>query len=56
MSNLYSMLLARYHFFPEVKTAGMYALPPLALFTSAHVSSLPHSPSHTIIFTLLIHK
>ncbi|KAL7851660.1 hypothetical protein AOLI_G00220160 [Acnodon oligacanthus] len=36
MSNLYSVLLARYHFFPRVKTAGMHALPPLALFTSAH--------------------
>ncbi|XP_066508180.1 glutamate decarboxylase 1-like [Hoplias malabaricus] len=36
MSNLYSLLLSRYHFFPEVKTAGMHALPPLALFTSAH--------------------
>ncbi|XP_036412272.1 glutamate decarboxylase 1 [Colossoma macropomum] len=36
MSNLYSVLLARYHFFPRVKTAGMHAVPPLALFTSAH--------------------
>jgi hypothetical protein len=37
MSNLYSVLLARYHFFPEVKTKGMTALPRLILFTSAHV-------------------
>ncbi|XP_038859072.1 glutamate decarboxylase 1-like [Salvelinus namaycush] len=36
MSNLYSVLLARYHFFPEVKTKGMTALPRLILFTSAH--------------------
>ncbi|XP_076837810.1 glutamate decarboxylase 1 [Brachyhypopomus gauderio] len=36
MSNLYSVLLARYHFFPNVKTEGMHALPRLALFTSAH--------------------
>uniref|UniRef100_A0A4W4DN73 Glutamate decarboxylase 3 n=1 Tax=Electrophorus electricus TaxID=8005 RepID=A0A4W4DN73_ELEEL len=36
MSNLYSVLLARYHFFPHVKTEGMHALPRLALFTSAH--------------------
>uniref|UniRef100_A0AAR2J940 Glutamate decarboxylase 1a n=1 Tax=Pygocentrus nattereri TaxID=42514 RepID=A0AAR2J940_PYGNA len=36
MSNLYSVLLARYHFFPRVKTAGMLALPPLALLTSTH--------------------
>lgn len=38
MSNLYSILLARYHFYPEVKTRGMGALPQLALFTSEHVS------------------
>ncbi|CAG14480.1 unnamed protein product, partial [Tetraodon nigroviridis] len=34
--NLYSMLLARYDFYPEVKTRGMGALPQLALFTSEH--------------------
>uniref|UniRef100_A0A3Q2XVU2 Glutamate decarboxylase 3 n=1 Tax=Hippocampus comes TaxID=109280 RepID=A0A3Q2XVU2_HIPCM len=36
MSNLYSMLVARYYFYPEVKTRGMGALPHLALFTSEH--------------------
>ncbi|KAG1969896.1 glutamate decarboxylase 1 [Pimephales promelas] len=36
MSNLYSVLLARFHFFPAVKTLGMSAIPRLALFTSAH--------------------
>ncbi|XP_006634608.2 glutamate decarboxylase 1 [Lepisosteus oculatus] len=36
ISNLYSVLLARYHFFPEVKTKGMAAVPRLALFTSEH--------------------
>ncbi|TWW73435.1 Glutamate decarboxylase 1 [Takifugu flavidus] len=36
ISNLYSILLARYHFYPEVKTRGMGALPQLALFTSEH--------------------
>lgn len=37
ISNLYSILVARHHFYPEVKTRGMGALPQLALFTSAHV-------------------
>ncbi|KAF7654318.1 hypothetical protein LDENG_00071450 [Lucifuga dentata] len=36
ISNLYSVLVARYHFFPEVKTKGMRALPQLLLFTSEH--------------------
>lgn len=40
MSNLYSVLLARFHLFPAVKTHGMSAIPRLALFTSAHVHDL----------------
>ncbi|XP_029930608.1 glutamate decarboxylase 1 [Myripristis murdjan] len=36
ISNLYSILVARYHFYPEVKTKGMAALPQLVLFTSEH--------------------
>ncbi|XP_071392249.1 glutamate decarboxylase 1 [Centroberyx affinis] len=36
ISNMYSILVARYHFYPEVKTKGMGALPQLALFTSEH--------------------
>ncbi|XP_023251649.1 glutamate decarboxylase 1-like [Seriola lalandi dorsalis] len=36
ISNLYSILVARYHFYPEVKRRGMAALPRLALFTSEH--------------------
>uniref|UniRef100_A0A8C5GGR0 Glutamate decarboxylase 1-like n=1 Tax=Gouania willdenowi TaxID=441366 RepID=A0A8C5GGR0_GOUWI len=36
ISNLYSILVARYRVCPEVKTKGMGALPPLALFTSEH--------------------
>ncbi|XP_062843443.1 glutamate decarboxylase 1 [Trichomycterus rosablanca] len=36
LSNLYSVLVARFHYFPKVKTEGMYALPRLALFTSVH--------------------
>lgn len=40
MSNLYSVLLARFHLFPVVKTQGMSAIPRLALFTSAHVHNL----------------
>uniref|UniRef100_A0A8C1LP27 Zgc:163121 n=1 Tax=Cyprinus carpio TaxID=7962 RepID=A0A8C1LP27_CYPCA len=37
MSNLYSVLLARFHLFPAVKTHGMSVIPRLALFTSEHV-------------------
>ncbi|KAJ8267954.1 hypothetical protein COCON_G00131260 [Conger conger] len=36
ISNLYSVLLARYDMYPEVKTGGMSDLPRLALFTSEH--------------------
>uniref|UniRef100_A0A8D3D5W2 Glutamate decarboxylase 1-like n=1 Tax=Scophthalmus maximus TaxID=52904 RepID=A0A8D3D5W2_SCOMX len=40
ISNLYSILVARYHFYPEVKTKGMGALPRLALFTSEDVCEI----------------
>ncbi|CAK6977668.1 glutamate decarboxylase 1 [Scomber scombrus] len=36
ISNLYSILLARFYFFPEVKTRGMSHLPQLVLFSSEH--------------------
>nr|XP_061784829.1 glutamate decarboxylase 1-like isoform X5 [Nerophis lumbriciformis] len=36
ISNMYSLLVARYYFYPEVKTKGMRALPELVLFTSQH--------------------
>ncbi|XP_053323446.1 glutamate decarboxylase 1-like [Spea bombifrons] len=36
ISNLYSILVARYKYFPIVKTKGMAALPRIVLFTSAH--------------------
>ncbi|KAJ8337024.1 hypothetical protein SKAU_G00382440 [Synaphobranchus kaupii] len=36
MSNLYSLLLARYNLYPEVKMTGMSNLPRMALFTSEH--------------------
>lgn len=38
ISNLYSVLVARYKRFPEIKTKGMAALPDIALFVSEHVS------------------
>lgn len=38
ISNMYSVMTARYKFFPEVKTKGMTAAPRLVLFTSEHVS------------------
>nr|KAF6353265.1 glutamate decarboxylase 1 [Pipistrellus kuhlii] len=36
ISNMYSIMAARYKFFPEVKTKGMAAVPNLVLFTSEH--------------------
>lgn len=41
ISNMYSVMIARYKFFPEVKTKGMAAAPRLVLFTSEHVSLPP---------------
>lgn len=46
ISNMYSVMIARYKFFPEVKTKGMTAAPRLVLFTSEHVS--PHCLSFTV--------
>lgn len=40
ISNMYSIMAARYKYFPEVKTKGMAAVPKLVLFTSEHVSSI----------------
>lgn len=40
VSNMYSIMAARYKYFPEVKTKGMAAVPKLVLFTSEHVSSI----------------
>uniref|UniRef100_A0A8C6V979 Glutamate decarboxylase 1 n=1 Tax=Naja naja TaxID=35670 RepID=A0A8C6V979_NAJNA len=36
ISNMYSIMAARYKYFPEVKTKGMSAVPKLVLFTSEH--------------------
>lgn len=35
---MYSIMAARYKYFPEVKTKGMAAVPRLIIFTSEHVS------------------
>uniref|UniRef100_A0A674AEJ1 Glutamate decarboxylase 1b n=1 Tax=Salmo trutta TaxID=8032 RepID=A0A674AEJ1_SALTR len=40
ISNMYSVMIARYKYFPEVKTKGMSAAPRLVLFTSEHVCHL----------------
>lgn len=44
---MYSVMIARYKFFPVVKTKGMAAAPRLILFTSEHVclSLPPPTPS-----------
>uniref|UniRef100_A0A8C7PRW3 Glutamate decarboxylase 1 n=1 Tax=Oncorhynchus mykiss TaxID=8022 RepID=A0A8C7PRW3_ONCMY len=41
ISNMYSVMIARYKFFPEVKTKGMTAAPRLVLFTSEHQNRSP---------------
>lgn len=40
LSNLYSLLLARYSLFPEVKKKGLRDLPQMVVFTSEQVSWL----------------
>ncbi|XP_038866491.1 cysteine sulfinic acid decarboxylase-like [Salvelinus namaycush] len=42
VSNMYAMNVARYHTFPEVKLKGLWALPPLAVFTSQEVGENGH--------------
>jgi len=37
ISNMYSVMVARYKHYPEVKIKGMAAVPRLVLFTSEHV-------------------
>ncbi|TMW52631.1 hypothetical protein DOY81_002285 [Sarcophaga bullata] len=34
ISNMYAIVLARYKRFPQVKSSGMFAMPPLVIFTS----------------------
>ncbi|KAG9477307.1 hypothetical protein GDO78_002611 [Eleutherodactylus coqui] len=36
ISNMYSIMAARYKYFPDVKTKGMAAVPKLIIFTSEH--------------------
>lgn len=40
VSNMYSVMVARYKHYPEVKIKGMAAVPRLVLFTSEHVCHL----------------
>lgn len=44
ISNMYSVMIARYKFFPVVKTKGMAAAPRLILFTSEHVRLPSYDP------------
>jgi glutamate/tyrosine decarboxylase-like PLP-dependent enzyme len=36
MANTYSLLTARHKKFPEIKSKGLYGLPMMKIFTSAH--------------------
>lgn len=44
---MYSVMIARYKYFPEVKTKGMSAAPRLVLFTSEHVRD--HEATRSIL-------
>ncbi len=44
---MYSVMIARYKYFPEVKAKGMSAAPRLVLFTSEHVRDHEHAHTHT---------
>lgn len=46
---MYSVMIARYKYFPEVKTKGMSAAPRLVLFTSEHVRLKPSLYNSTCI-------
>jgi hypothetical protein len=45
LSNLYGLMAARYHRFPESKTRGCAHLPQMAIFASCEVSFLCQTPS-----------
>ena len=49
---MYSVMIARYKYYPEVKTKGMSVAPRLVLFTSEHVGDGTHT--HTSIMTVLM--
>lgn len=51
ISNMYSVMVARYKHYPEVKIKGMAAVPRLVLFTSEHVCHL-FSLSHRLCISL----
>lgn len=50
---MYSVMIARYKYFPEVKTKGMSAAPRLVLFTSEHVRDRERTRIHTILAILI---
>ena len=40
IANMYAMVLARHREFPQVKTEGLFNIPPLVVFTSQDVSRM----------------
>lgn len=46
ISNLYGLMIARYHRFPESKKTGIQSLPPMAVFCSEQVSFTSIVVSH----------
>lgn len=52
ISNMYSVMIARYKHFPEVKTKGMTAAPRLVLFTSEHVCIVSYWKMNLEIFLM----
>lgn len=50
---MYSVMIARYKHFPEVKTKGMTAAPRLVLFTSEHVCIGTYCKINIIIYLMV---
>ena len=40
ISNLYAIQIAKHHFFPHSKTDGLFNMPKIVVFTSAHVKKI----------------
>lgn len=64
ISNMYGLLAARFHKFPETKTMGIVGLPPMVLFGSEQVCGQKsvvggmavHNTSFMDTLSLLVHK
>ena len=53
ISNLYAVLVARHHLFPQAKSKGLHELPKLIVFTSEHVKYISFSFKKFIKFFII---